>query len=69
MVPGLRNAEFVRYGVMHRNTFLDSPRLLDADFCPRPPEPLFCRADDRCGGLHGIRRIRSARRHERGAQA
>ena len=30
MIPGLRNAEFVRYGVMHRNTFLDAPRLLDA---------------------------------------
>ena len=29
MVPALRNAEFVRYGVMHRNTYLDSPRLLD----------------------------------------
>ena len=29
MIPALRNAEFVRYGVMHRNTFLDSPRLLN----------------------------------------
>ena len=28
MIPGLENAEFMRYGVMHRNTFLDSPRLL-----------------------------------------
>lgn len=32
MIPGLENAEFVRYGVMHRNTFLDSPRLLNDDF-------------------------------------
>ena len=32
MIPGLENAEFVRYGVMHRNTFLDSPRLLDGWF-------------------------------------
>lgn len=32
MIPGLENAEFVRYGVMHRNTFLDSPRLLDGFF-------------------------------------
>ena len=31
MIPGLQNAEFVRYGVMHRNTFLDSPRLLDRE--------------------------------------
>lgn len=32
MIPGLQNAEFVRYGVMHRNSFLDSPRLLNSDF-------------------------------------
>ena len=29
MIPALRNAEFVRYGVMHRNTYLNSPKLLD----------------------------------------
>ena len=29
MIPALKNAEYIRYGVMHRNTFLDSPRLLD----------------------------------------
>lgn len=33
MIPGLADAEFVRYGVMHRNTFIDSPRLLDETFC------------------------------------
>ena len=32
MIPALKNAEFVRYGVMHRNTFLDAPRLLDATY-------------------------------------
>ena len=32
MIPALRNAEFLRYGVMHRNTFLDSPRLLDRSY-------------------------------------
>ncbi|MCR5263516.1 MAG: methylenetetrahydrofolate--tRNA-(uracil(54)-C(5))-methyltransferase (FADH(2)-oxidizing) TrmFO [Clostridiales bacterium] len=32
MIPGLENAEFLRYGVMHRNTFIDSPRLLDATY-------------------------------------
>ena len=32
MFPALRNAEFVRYGVMHRNTFLNSPGLLSYDF-------------------------------------
>lgn len=30
MIPGLEDAEFARYGVMHRNTFIDAPRLLDA---------------------------------------
>lgn len=32
MIPGLENAEFARYGVMHRNTFIDSPRLLSPTF-------------------------------------
>jgi len=32
MIPGLENAEFVRYGVMHRNSFINSPRLLNASF-------------------------------------
>ena len=32
MIPGLENADFLRYGVMHRNTYLPSPDLLDADY-------------------------------------
>lgn len=32
MFPALKNAEFVRYGVMHRNTFLNSPSILNGDF-------------------------------------
>jgi methylenetetrahydrofolate--tRNA-(uracil-5-)-methyltransferase len=32
MIPGLENLDIVRYGVMHRNTFIDSPRLLDKHF-------------------------------------
>jgi methylenetetrahydrofolate--tRNA-(uracil-5-)-methyltransferase len=38
LIPGLENAEFVRFGVMHRNTFLESPQLLDAtlQFRSRP---------------------------------
>jgi len=35
MIPALRNAEFVRYGVMHQNTFLQSPRLLDKYYADR----------------------------------
>ena len=47
MIPGLGDAEFARYGVMHRNTFLDAPRLLDANLrltCSRAAElgiPVF----------------------------
>lgn len=41
MFPALKNAQFVRYGVMHRNTFIDSPRLLDADFSLRKSPNLF----------------------------
>lgn len=33
MIPGLQNADFMRYGVMHRNTYLNSPKLLDKHFC------------------------------------
>ena len=35
MIPALRNAEFVRYGVMHQNTFLQSPKLLDRHYADR----------------------------------
>lgn len=41
MIPALKNAEFLRYGVMHRNTFIDSPRLLNADFSFRNRRNLF----------------------------
>ena len=41
LIPGLAKAEFVRYGVMHRNTFLDSPRLLEGDFSFRGRPGLY----------------------------
>lgn len=41
MFPALHNAEFVRYGVMHRNTFIDSPRLLNSDFSLRSDPNIF----------------------------
>lgn len=41
MIPGLERAEFVRYGVMHRNTFLNAPRLLRWDFSLRQRPELF----------------------------
>ena len=35
LIPGMENVEIVRYGVMHRNTFVDAPRILNADFSLR----------------------------------
>ena len=41
MIPGLENAQFVRYGVMHRNSFLNSPKLLNSDFSLRSNPNIF----------------------------
>ena len=41
LIPALKHAEFVRYGVMHRNTFLDAPRVLSADFSVKDASMLF----------------------------
>ncbi len=41
LIPGLENAEFVRYGVMHRNTFIDSPRLLNEHFMLKGSRNIF----------------------------
>ncbi|MBE6816359.1 MAG: methylenetetrahydrofolate--tRNA-(uracil(54)-C(5))-methyltransferase (FADH(2)-oxidizing) TrmFO [Ruminococcaceae bacterium] len=41
MIPGLEHAQFVRYGVMHRNSFLDSPRVLSGDFSLRSHPRIF----------------------------
>ncbi|HEL1075280.1 TPA: methylenetetrahydrofolate--tRNA-(uracil(54)-C(5))-methyltransferase (FADH(2)-oxidizing) TrmFO [Streptococcus equi subsp. zooepidemicus] len=41
MIPGLEHAEFVRYGVMHRNSYMDSPKLLTQGFQSRANHRLF----------------------------
>ena len=41
MIPGLNNAEFVRYGVMHRNTFINSPNLLTSTYQTRKNKKIF----------------------------
>ena len=41
MIPGLENAEFIRYGVMHRNSFINSPKLLNADFSMKENRNVF----------------------------
>ena len=61
MIPGLENAEFVRYGVMHRNTFLNSPP--PAECGPEPekaPQGVFRGPDHRLRRLYGKRRLRPA---------
>lgn len=41
MIPALRHAEFLRYGVMHRNTFIDSPRILNSDYSDKENKNRF----------------------------
>ncbi len=41
LIPGLENANFLRYGVMHRNTYLHSPGFLDATYCVKENPSLF----------------------------
>ncbi len=41
MIPALHDAEFMRYGVMHRNTFIDSPRILDSDYSDKENKSRF----------------------------
>ncbi len=41
MIPGLENAEFLRYGIMHRNTYINSPDKLDASYALRAREGVY----------------------------
>lgn len=41
MIPGLQHAEYARYGVMHRNTFLNSPKVLNSDFSTKENPNLY----------------------------
>ncbi|EGD46037.1 gid protein [Ruminiclostridium papyrosolvens DSM 2782] len=41
LIPGLENAEFVRYGVMHRNTYINSPKLLDNTYRLKNNENMY----------------------------
>ena len=49
LIPGLANAEFLRYGVMHRNTYINAPRLLDATFMLRDKPNVYI-----AGQLSGV---------------
>jgi len=41
MIPGLENAEYLRYGVMHRNTYINSPKLLNSDYSMKEHPDIF----------------------------
>ena len=41
LIPALHKADFVRYGVMHRNTFICSPKILNSDFSVKENNRLF----------------------------
>lgn len=41
LIPGLQNAEFVKYGVMHRNTYINSTKLLDETYCLKKNENIY----------------------------
>ena len=49
MIPALHDAEFVRYGVMHRNTYVNSPGVLDANFRLKGEQPIYI-----AGQLSGV---------------
>ncbi len=49
MIPGLENAEFLRYGLMHRNTYFDSPRVLNEDLSLKNAPNVFV-----AGQLSGV---------------
>ncbi len=71
MIPALKNADYVRYGVMHRNTFLDSPRVLNPDFSMKNNPDMFfagqmtgvegymeSAASGLIAGINAVRRLR-----------
>ena len=41
LIPGLENAEFIKYGVMHRNTFINSTKFLDETFCMKEHDKIY----------------------------
>ena len=71
MIPGLENAEIVRFGVMHRNSFINSPKILNADFSLRSHPNVFfagqitgteCYMESAAGGIMaGINAVRRSR--------
>ncbi len=74
MIPGLSNAEFARYGVMHRNTFINSPKILNKNLSLKKKENIFFAGQitgvegymesASCGIIAGINAVRYIRGEE-----
>lgn len=74
MIPGLENAEFVRYGVMHRNSFINSPKILNRDLSLKSDQKVFFAGQitgvegymesAACGIIAGINAVRRAQEKE-----
>ena len=74
MIPGLENAEFVRYGVMHRNSFINSPKILNRDLSLKSYQNVFFAGQitgvegymesAACGIIAGINAVRRAQEKE-----
>ena len=54
MIPGLKNAEFVKYGVMHRNTYINSSKLLDETYCLKTNPNIFFAGQIFAGQITGV---------------
>ena len=54
MIPGLEQAEFVRFGMVHRNTYINGPTVLRETWQTKRMSPCFCRADFRRRRLCGV---------------
>ena len=66
MIPGLERAEFVRFGMIHRNTYVNSPLTLEPDVRDAAPAGALLRRPDVGGrGLRGVGRVRPAGRPRR----
>lgn len=65
IIPGLENAEFIKYGVMHRNTYINSSYLLDNTYnLKKISKYIFCRTNNRSRRICGINILRSSCRNK-----
>jgi methylenetetrahydrofolate--tRNA-(uracil-5-)-methyltransferase len=54
MIPGLEEAEFVRFGMVHRNTYINGPTVLRETWQTKRRDVRFCAGQIRCRGLRNL---------------